>query len=134
VSINRITIMGNIGSDPDLKSSTTDMVCTFSVATNEYYTSELETKKHTEWHSVVVFAKLAQNCSLYLRKGSRVFLEGRLRTSSYQDKEGRQQTKTRIYASTVQFLDAKTSDVSHSLVVEGQTTLSDYQSSENELA
>lgn len=121
MSLNRASIIGNVGADPELKTTANDTICTFSVATNEFYKSGTDSKPHTEWHQVVVFGKLAQTCSLYLKKGSRTFLESRIRTSSYQDKEGKQQSRTRIYASTVQFLDSQkpSSDLSHILSVVG---------------
>lgn len=131
MSLNRVSILGNLGADPELKTTANDAVCSFSVATNEFYKSGADRKQHTEWHQVVVFGKLAQTCSLYLKKGSRAFLEGRLRTNTYQDKDGRQQSRTRIYASTVQFLDsAKTSDLSHLLSVEGEEELTSSTSPE----
>ena len=118
MSVNRVTIVGNLGADPDIKITDNDTICTFSVATNEFYGPTSDRKQHTEWHSVVTFGKLAQNCSRYLKKGSRVFMEGRLRTSTYEDKDGKQQTRTKIHPSTVQFLDRRTQEVSECIVLE----------------
>ena len=118
MSLNRVTLIGNLGSDPDIKPSAEGIVCIFSVATNEIYGTQADRKQHTEWHYIVTFGKLAQNCSKYLKKGSRVFLEGRLRTSSYKDKEGRPQMRTKVYPSNVQFLDGKASEDLNSLVLE----------------
>ena len=124
MSLNRVTIIGNLGADPQIKSTVSNTICSFSVATNEFYRTGEEGKQHTEWHQIVVFGKLAQTCLLYLKKGNRVFLEGRLRTNTYQDKEGKQQWRTRIYSSSVKFLDsAKASDSTHPLSVESEDEL-----------
>ena len=121
MSLNRVTIIGNLGADPEIISNANNTICTFSLATNEVYGSGNDRKEHTEWHRIVVFGKLAQTCILYLKKGNRVFLEGRLRTSTYQDKEGKQQIRTKIYSNSVKFLDnAKAFDDKHPLSLEGK--------------
>ena len=117
MSLNRVTIIGNIGSDPDIKPTAEGLVCTFSVATNEYNGAGMN-QTQTEWHYIVTFGKLAQNCSRYLKKGSHVFLEGRLRTFSYRDKEDHQQVRTRINAVNVQFLDRRDADADSNLTIE----------------
>ena len=117
MSLNRVTLIGNLGSDPDIKPTTEGVICTFSIATNEFLGSETN-KPHTEWHNIVTFGKLAQNCSKFLKKGSKVFLEGRLRTSSYNDKDGHQQTRTKINAANVQFLDRRQGESETTLTLE----------------
>lgn len=107
MSLNRVTLIGNLGSEPTVRAANEGVVCSFRLATNEFYTSQAGRTEHTEWHSICTFGNLAQNCSKYLKCGSRVFVEGRLRASTFRDKEGKQQTRTRIYANTVQFLDSK---------------------------
>ena len=118
MSVNRVTIVGNLGTDPDIRAFDEGAICTFSVATNEFYSSGNERRQHTEWHTVVTFGKLAQNCSRYLKKGSKVLLEGRLRSSTYQDKEGRNHHRTKIHSSNVQFLDALPQEAAPMLMLE----------------
>lgn len=130
--------MGNLGSDPEIKATNEGSVCTFSLATNEFYGTQIDKKQHTEWHTVVTFGKLAQNCSRYLKKGSRVFLEGRLRTSNYQDKEGRQQYRTKILSASVQFLDSRQHESINSVMLEAmeseESGVSSFESDQSELA
>ena len=117
MSLNRVTLIGNLGSDPDIRPTAEGMVCTFSIATNEFIGSE-SIKPHTEWHNIVTFGKLAQNCSKFLKKGSKVFLEGRLRTSAYTDKDNHEQIRTKINAATVQFLDRRQDESELTLTLE----------------
>lgn len=109
MSVNKVILVGRLGKDPDLRMTASQLaVASFSVATNERKKDQSGNwTDHTEWHNVVVFGKTAQNCSQYIKKGSQVFIEGALRTTKWQDKEGKDRYKTEVVASTVQFLDSK---------------------------
>jgi single-strand DNA-binding protein len=105
-SVNSVHILGRLGKDPELRHTPGGMaVCEFSVATDH---KKKGGEKITEWHSVIVWDKSAENSALYLRKGSKVFIEGRLQTRSWDDKEsGKKRYKTEIVANGVTFLDSK---------------------------
>lgn len=105
-SLNRVTIMGNLGQDPELRYTQNQTpVCTFSVATTDYRTGQdgqkLET---TEWHRIVVWGRMGENCSKYLAKGRSVLVEGRLQTRNWEDKSGQKRYVTEIIAQNVQFV------------------------------
>jgi single-strand DNA-binding protein len=108
--VNKVTLMGNLGQDPDLKSTNSgNAVATMSVATNESWTDKAGVKQErTEWHRVQVWGKTAENCAKYLKKGSKIYAEGKLQTRSWDDKDGVKRYTTEIVAQTVQFLGAPT--------------------------
>lgn len=100
--LNKVMLIGNLGDAPDPKNG----ACQLRLATNESYTDKNgERQERTEWHRVVVFGKRAEVCAKYLAKGSRVFVEGRVQTRSYDDKDGNKRYMTEIVANDVQFLD-----------------------------
>ena len=105
-SFNRVVIMGNLGQDPELRyTQNQNAVTTLNIATTEYSrTPEGERTSTTEWHRVVVWGKNAENCSKYLRKGSSVYIEGKLQTRSWEDKQGQKRYTTEIVAQITQFL------------------------------
>lgn len=105
-SINKVLILGNLGADPELAYGPSGQpVARFNVATNEVYLDrEGNRQEHTEWHRVVVWGKQAENCKEYLRKGRTVFVEGRIRTREWMDKQGQRRFTTEIIAQNVQFL------------------------------
>ncbi|MCB0421122.1 MAG: single-stranded DNA-binding protein [Bdellovibrionales bacterium] len=104
--VNKVIIIGRLGADPELKSiSSGNNVCRLSVATSESWTDRNGQKQErTEWHRVVVWAKLADLCAKYLAKGRQVYLEGKLQTRSWEDQQGQKRYTTEIVANTVQFL------------------------------
>lgn len=103
--INKAIIIGRLGQDPELKGVGQTNVCTLSVATSESWTdNQGQKKERTEWHRVVVWGKLGENCAKYLNKGRQVYLEGRLQTRSWEDQQGQKRYTTEIVASAVQFL------------------------------
>lgn len=108
-SVNKVILIGNLGKDPDMRFTNQQFaVCSFSVATNERRKDQSGNwGDHTEWHNIVTFGKVAENCSTYLKKGSKVYVEGRLQTRKWQDKEGRDRYTTEIIAFTVQFLSSR---------------------------
>jgi len=109
MSLNRVMVIGNLGANPELRYLQSGRaVANLSVATSDFYADPQGQKRHTavEWHRVVVFGKLAENCHQYLQKGRQVYVEGRLRTRSFEiaGGDGRKGKRTEILASRVQFL------------------------------
>ncbi len=107
--VNKVIIVGNLGRDPELKYTQSGTpVARLSVATTRSYNGKQGDRvDETEWHRVVVWSKQAEHCNNYLSKGRQVYIEGRLRTSSYEDKDGGKRYSTEIVADTVQFLGSK---------------------------
>lgn len=106
-SVNRVIILGNLGQDPEVRYTPSGAaVCTLSVATTETRTDrDGNRQENTEWHRVVVWNKQAENCAKYLSKGRSVYVEGRLQTRSWDDKNtGQKKYTTEIIAQTVQFI------------------------------
>lgn len=110
MSVNKVILLGRLGQDPELKYTPGGSpVCNFSLATTESWTDKAGAKQEkTEWHRVVVWGKLAELCNQYLSKGRQAFLEGRLQTRSWDDKDGNKRYTTEILASTVQFIGGAT--------------------------
>lgn len=98
--------MGNLGAKPELRATKAGgSVTTLRVATNESFTDADGNKvEKTEWHAVVVFGKTAENCEKYLDKGRSVFVEGKLQTREWEDKDGNKRYSTEIVAQSVQFI------------------------------
>nr|BDT27283.1 single-stranded DNA-binding protein [Bacteriovorax sp. HI3] len=100
--MNKVIILGRLGGNPELSYTPTGAACcTFSVATSE----RGKDQDKTEWHRIVVWGKLAELCSQYLKKGSLVFTEGGLQTRKWEDKDGSTRYTTEIIAKEVKFLD-----------------------------
>lgn len=106
MSVNKVILVGRLGQNPEVRYTPSGAaVANFSVATNESWTDKSGQKQErTEWHKVVVWGKLAELCNQYLAKGRQVYLEGRLQTRQWQDKDGQTKYTTEIQAQTVQFL------------------------------
>lgn len=103
--VNKVILIGNLGRDPELRyTQSGTAVCNFSLATTERTKQGGEWTDHTEWHNVVVFGKAAESCSNYLAKGSSAYIEGRIQTRKWQDREGKDRTTTEIIANAIQFL------------------------------
>mgnify|MGYP006340861321 FL=1 len=105
-SVNKVTLLGHLGKNPEVKYLPSGQaVCEMSIATTDTYKDRNEQQQErTEWTRVVVWGKTAENCAKYLQKGRQVYLEGRLQTRSWDDKEGKKQYMTEVVASTVVFL------------------------------
>lgn len=108
-SINKVILIGNLGKDPDLRFMPNgDAVCNFSIATTESWKDKDGNKKEkTEWHNIVLYRKLAEIAGEYLKKGRPVYLEGRLQTRKWQDKEGADRYTTEVVCETMQMLGTK---------------------------
>ena len=105
-SVNKVILVGNLGRDPEVRYTPGGQaVANFTVATNDSWTDKGGQKQErTEWHRVVVWAKLAELCGEYLSKGRQVYLEGRLQTREWTNKEGAKQYTTEVVANQVVFL------------------------------
>ena len=109
-SVNKVIIVGNLGKDPETRFMPDGKaVCNFSVATTDKWTDKTtnEKKEATEWHRVSSFGRLAEICGEYLKKGSQVYVEGKLRTRKWQDKEGKERYTTEIVADRMQMLGSR---------------------------
>lgn len=108
-SVNKVTIIGNLGKDPELKFMPNgDAVCNFSVATTDTWKDKDGAKQErTEWHNIVMYRKVAEIAGEYLKQGSSVYLEGRLQTRKWQTKEGQDRYTTEIVADSMQMLGKK---------------------------
>jgi single-strand DNA-binding protein len=107
--LNKVTLIGRLGKDPELRYSSSGTPMTnLRIATDESYADREGNKvDRTEWHSVVVFKRQAENCANYLRKGSLVFVEGSLQTRKWQDQQGQARYITEVKAQRIQFLDRR---------------------------
>jgi len=109
-SLNKVTLIGNLGKDPELSYTPSGVaVAKFSVATGEKWKDqEGNVQEHTEWHNIVAWRKLAEICGQYLKKGSKVYLEGKLQTRSWDDKNtGVKRYTTEVIADDLIMLDSK---------------------------
>jgi single-strand DNA-binding protein len=105
--VNKVIVVGNLGGDPETKYMPSGSAVTnLSIATTEQWKDKQsgEQKKRTEWHKVAMFGKLAEIAAEYLRKGSQVYIEGKLRTRKWQDKDGNDRWTTEIVADEMQML------------------------------
>lgn len=108
-SVNKVILVGNLGADPEVRyTASGDPVCTLSVATSDRFKNrdgELQTS--TEWHKLVLFRRLAEIASQYLRKGSSAYFEGQLKTRKWTDKTGLERYTTEIEINELKLLDRK---------------------------
>ena len=109
--MNKAMIIGNLGNDPEVRYTQNQTpVATFSVATSERWKdSDGNKQEHTEWHRVVAWGKLAEICGEHLNKGDKVFIEGKLRTRKWEDKEGNSRYTTEIVTRELEMLGGKES-------------------------
>ena len=121
LQLNTTTVAGNLGADPSIRTTADGTkVANLRIATNEYQGRDTDgtPKFHTEWHQVVAWGPLAEAVERRLVKGSAVYVEGALRTRSYEDKNGEQRRVTEIKATKIQFLDARSDSAEESEAVE----------------
>ncbi len=107
VSLNKIMLIGNVGTDPEMRFTPNgSSVTSFRIATNRVFTtSEGERKQETEWFTVVAWRKLAESCNQFLTKGQRVYVEGSLRTRTWEGQDGQKRSRVEVIANRVLFLD-----------------------------
>ena len=106
MSINKVLLLGRLGKDPEIRfTNQQNPIGNFSLATSERRKDASGNwNEVTEWHNIVVFGKTAENCSKFLKKGREAFIEGRIQTRKWQDKEGKDRYTTEVIANTVQFV------------------------------
>lgn len=103
--VNKVTLLGNLGADPKIHSTDKNKVATLSLATTESYKDKTgEWVKQTQWHYVTLFNRLAEIARDHLQKGAKVYIEGRLKTQKWKDKEGKDQVTLAIIANELQML------------------------------
>jgi single-strand DNA-binding protein len=105
-SVNKVILIGNLGRDPELRyTQGGQAVANFTMATTERFsTREGEKQERTEWHRVVAWGRTGELCAQYLSKGRSVYVEGRIQSREWEDKEGQKRRTTEIVATNVQFL------------------------------
>lgn len=110
--VNKVILIGNLGKAPEVRFTPGGQaVANFSIATSEKWNDKSGQKQErTEWHRIVVWGKLAELCGQYLTKGRQCYVEGRLQTREWQDKEGKKNYTTEVVAQTVQFLGGRGED------------------------
>jgi len=110
--VNKVILVGRLGADPEVRyTQDGTMVTNLRIATSEQWKDKNgERAERTEWHRVVTFRRLAEICGNYLSKGSLVYIEGRIQTRAWDDKEGNKRYTTEIIALTMQMLDRKSQD------------------------
>jgi single-strand DNA-binding protein len=110
-SVNKVILVGNLGADPETRYQTSgDAITNIRVATTDRWKDKAsgEMKEATEWHRVAFFGRLAEIAGEYLKKGSQVYIEGRIRTRKYQDKDGNERYSTEIIGDRMQMLGSRT--------------------------
>ena len=107
-SLNKVMLIGNVGRDPEMRyTQSGEPVTTFSLATNRRTQRDGQWTDDTDWHNIVAWGKLAEQCNEYLNKGRKIYIEGRLQTRSFDNKEGIKQYRTEIVANTMLMLDQR---------------------------
>ena len=108
-SVNKVILVGNLGKDPEVKKFDSGIKnASFSLATTEKFKNKAgEMVSNTEWHNIVVWGALSDVAEKYLKKGSQIYLEGKIKTSSWEDKSGAKRYKTEIYADSFTMLGVK---------------------------
>ncbi len=109
--INKVILIGNLGNDPDVRyTSGGSPIANVNLATSEAWRDKEtgDMQERTEWHRVVFFSRLAEIVSEYLRKGSKIYVEGRLQTRKWQDRDGNDRYTTEVVANEMQMLDGRT--------------------------
>lgn len=114
MSVNKVILVGNVGKDPEIRYlEGGSAVCKFSLATSEVYKNKSGEKiTNTEWHNIVLWRGLAEIAEKYVKKGSQLFIEGRIRTRSYTDKDGATKYITEITGDNMQMLGKRSEDSS----------------------
>lgn len=104
MSMNKVILVGHLGKNPELGYTQSGVAhCKFSLATSEIFRKDEATEKRTEWHNISVWGKRAEVAEKFLKKGQKVFIEGKLQTNKWEDKEGISHRTTSIVASTLEF-------------------------------
>ena len=108
MSFNKVILVGNVGKDPEIRRFENNIKASFSLATSETYTPKGGDKvTQTEWHNIVAWRRLAELAENYIRKGSQILIEGKLRYRSYDDRDGNKKDIVEVEADTIQLLGRK---------------------------
>ncbi|MCH7823956.1 MAG: single-stranded DNA-binding protein [Acidobacteria bacterium] len=103
--VNKVILIGNLGKDPEIRyTQNGTAVVNFSLATTDSWTKDGETNERTEWHNIVAWARLAEICNQYLQKGKQVYIEGRIQTRKWEDRDGNTRYTTEVVAQNMQML------------------------------
>ena len=136
--VNKVILIGNIGQDPEVRYMPNGgAVCNLSIATSESWKDKNtgENQEKTEWHRVVMFRRLGEIAGEYLKKGSKVFIEGKLQTRKWQDQQGQDRYTTEIVADSMQMLDSRGNndftDTKKNVSTNDQENLNDNSKSDN---
>ena len=106
--INKAILIGNLGADPEVRYTQNGAaVANFNIATTESWTKDGQKEEKTEWHRIVAFGRLGEVCGEYLSKGSKVYIEGRIQTRQWDDKDGNKRYTTEIVAREMKMLDSR---------------------------
>lgn len=106
--VNKVILVGNLGKDPEMRYTPNGVpVCSFPMATSETYKDRNSGERvtQTEWHNIVIWRGMAETAEKYLRKGSQVFIEGKIKTRSWEDQQGQKRYTTEVVADVMQLLD-----------------------------
>jgi len=130
--VNKVILIGNLGRDPEIRYTTSGQaVANFTVATTEVRTNkDGKRDEFTEWHRIVAWGRLAEICGEYLSKGKTVYVEGTLRTRSWEDKEGKKRSITEVVAQNMQMLGGPSGEKSASTSDVEQKLTEDFESEE----
>lgn len=109
MSVNKVILVGNVGKDPEVRYLDNGVaVCNFSLATSESYNNKSGEKvTQTEWHNIVLWRKLAEIAETYVKKGMQIYIEGQIRTRTWEDKDGVKRYTTEIFGNSMQMLGRK---------------------------
>jgi single-strand DNA-binding protein len=109
MSVNKVILVGRLGRDPESRfTASGQAVCNFSLATDRSYKDRNgQTQKQTEWHKIVVWGKLAEICQKYLKKGSQIFVEGRIQSRQWEDQQGQKRTAFEVVANEMRMLGSR---------------------------
>lgn len=106
--LNKVMLIGQVGKDPDVKAVGDGKVASFSLATTERYRDRAgELKENTEWHTIVAWRNTADIVEKYVKKGTQVYVEGKLKTREWQDRDGNKRSSTEVVAENIQLLGKK---------------------------
>jgi len=133
MSLNKVMLIGNLGKDPEVRYlDNNKVVATFTIATNENYTDKNgEKRTETEWHRIEMWDQLAKIAEKYLKKGSQVYVEGRIRTENWRDKEGNERSDKKIRVSGLTLLGAKQNNDGENVSRQTEHSGSNHQSDSN---
>jgi single-strand DNA-binding protein len=132
--LNRVQLIGNLGRDPESRSTPNGQkVCHFSLGVSRRWKSGGETKEATDWVNVEAWGRLGEICQEYLHKGRLVYVEGRLRTDRYEDKEGETRYFTKVVAGVMQMLDRKPAEAEPEMISGLAEEPADYEAEGGEL-